>query len=157
MADYSPSAFSLARIGGAALQNQQTDAILACNEKTAAHGLLLTPQQAEALAITQADTLQKTGRIEFGGGVAQKLILAFCDSPFLLPDEYEDTLHALIELFYSFKNETCDRIGDDALIACMRAEFDGACRGSLDLLVSSALPALARRVKARRTAPEAAE
>lgn len=104
-------------------------------------------------------TLRKTGRIELGDGVAPKLAAAFCDSPYVTKENYEETLHELIELFYGFKNETYDVVGDDALIGYMKRAFDGECRGSLELLSGSVLPALARKLNERRAAhmPQAGE
>ncbi|MDO5785769.1 MAG: DUF6323 family protein [Eubacteriales bacterium] len=119
-----PCDFSLTLMGGALIQREPVDTLLACNEKTATYGLALTAQQAIALSNTQEDTLKKTGRIEFGGGVTHKLILAFCDSPYISQINYEDTLHELIDLFYSFKNETSDRVSDDALVAYMKKAFN---------------------------------
>lgn len=142
--------FALTLFDSALAERKQTDTILACNEKTTAYGLALTEQQAMALANTRADTLKKTGRIEFGGGVTHKLILAFCDSPYISQGNYEDTLHELIDLFYSFKNETSDHVSDDALIAYMKKAFNEECRGSLALLAGNALPALARKINERR-------
>lgn len=134
------------------MQKKQADALLERNGETAAHGLRLTPQQALALAQTQTVTLRKTGRIELGDGVAPKLAAAFCDSPYVTKENYEETLHELIELFYGFKNETYDVVGDDALIGYMKRAFDGECRGSLELLSGSVLPALARKLNERRAA-----
>ena len=104
-------------------------------------------------------TLRKTGRIELGDGVAPKLAAAFCDSPYVTKENYEETLHELIELFYGFKNETYDVVGDDALIGYMKRAFDGECHGSLELLSGSVLPALARKLNERRAAhmPQAGE
>lgn len=130
----------------ASTERKQTDTILACNEKTAAYGLILTEKQAAALTAIRADTLKKTGRIEFGNGVMDKLILAFCDSPYISKETYEDTLHELIDLFYSFKNETADRVSDDTLIETMKQAFNGDCCGSLELLSGTALPAFVREL-----------
>ena len=63
---------------------REAETILACNEQTAAAGLTLTPAQAAALAQTRAESLRRTGRVEFGGGITQALIRAFCDSPYLI-------------------------------------------------------------------------
>lgn len=152
MAERNPSNLAPALMGNAMMQEQQADTILACNEKTAVYGLVLTAPQALALANTWADTLKKTGRIEFGSGVIDRLLLAFCDSPYISRANYEDTLHELIDLFYSFKNETADLVGDDDLIGYMKRAFNEECRGSLELLAGDALPALARRVNERRSA-----
>ena len=139
------------------MQKKQADALLERNGETS--GLRLTPQQALALAQTQTETLRKTGRIELGDGIAPKLAAAFCDSPYVTKENYEETLHELIELFYGFKNETYDVVGDDALIGYMKRAFDGECRGSLELLSGSVLPALARKLNERRAAhmPQAGE
>lgn len=141
------------------MQKKQADALLERNGETSAHGLRLTPRQALALAQTQTETLRKTGRIELEDGIAPKLAAAFCDSPYVTKENYEVTLHELIELFYGFKNETYDVVGDDALIGYMKRAFDGECCGSLELLPGSVLPALARKLNERRAAhmPQAGE
>lgn len=138
---------SLSLLGGALTQRRQAEKLLACNEQTAPHGLTLTANQAEALTVTQEETLKVTGRVEFGCGVTERLIFAFCDSPYITQENYEATLHELIEMFYAFKNETADEVGDDALIDVMKEAFDGECCGSVELLSGTALPAF---VKARK-------
>ena len=84
--------------------------------------------------------------MELGGGAARAIISAFCDSPYITQEDYAETLQGLIELFYDFKNDTYDRVSDEALIRCMKHAFDGECRGSLELLADEALPELARRL-----------
>lgn len=140
------SDFSLALIGGELLQKKQVDAILRCNETTYSCGLTLTHKQAVELANTCTETLKKTGRIEFRGGITDKLIMSFYDSPYLSNDTFEDTLCELIDLFYSFKNEMYDRISDDTLISYMKQSFNGECHGSIELLSSDALPELAEKI-----------
>lgn len=122
------------------------DKILACNSTTEAYGLTLTQKQALNLVKTRTEALKKTSRIEFGTGIIDKLILAFCDSPYIEQQNYEDTLHELISLFYSAKNETWDTIPDDTLIKFMKDAFNGYCRGSLELLSEDALVPLARHI-----------
>ncbi len=100
-------------------------------------GLVLSPVQADMLARRQAEALRETGRIEFGGGILKKLALAFCDSPFIQPEDWADTLARLQTIFYELKNETKDRLGDDDLIFRMTARFNGAAGGSLDALEST--------------------
>ena len=121
--------------------------LLALNAETETHGLRLSPAQAVALRQTETAALDRTGRIEFGDGAAQALIRAFCDSPYLTQENLEETLCALIEMFYTFKNETLDAISDGDLIGCMKSEFDNSCHGSMELL-TEALDRLARRVRA---------
>lgn len=57
--------------------------ITALNAVTASAGLSLSQAQATALAASRVETLASTGRIEFGHGVTEKLILAFYTSPYL--------------------------------------------------------------------------
>lgn len=42
--------------------------------------------------------------------------MAFCNSPYISNENYEDTLHELIGMFYDFKNDTWDAVTDDELI-----------------------------------------
>lgn len=123
------------------------EAIIKCNGVTGQYGLVLTPAQALELAETRTQALKGLGRIEFGGGIIDKLILVFCDSPFLFQNNYAETLHELIETFYYFKNESLDSISDDELIALMKKYFDENCRGSVDLLQSRELEKLAHNIR----------
>lgn len=142
-----PSVFLLSLSGGGLLsQPQQAEQILSCNAQTAVYGLSLTPAQALALAKAREETLVKTGRVELDGGVLPSLIRASCDSPYLTQDNYADTLEELAALFYAFKNETEDRLGDAALIAYMKEAFDGPCGGSLELLAGRGLETLQARL-----------
>ena len=97
---------SLSSIGGALMEQRITDKILACNQDTAVYGLVLTQEQAVALAHTRTSALKDTKRIEFNSGIIDKLIMAFCNSPYISNENYEDTLHELIGMFYDFKNST---------------------------------------------------
>ena len=111
--------------------------ILALHRETARYGLTLTAEQAAALTQTQRQALRDTGRIQFRGGTLERLIALFCDSPYIAPDEWERTLHALLELFYQFKNTLGETTGDEALMQAMKDAFDGPCRGSLELLADA--------------------
>lgn len=134
--------------GGELTAAAQTREILACNDDTAAYGLQLTPRQAQALLETCSAALRKTGRVELGGTILRRMILTFCDSPYLTPENYEETLHQLADAFYYFKSETQDRVGDEALLRYMKQSFDGPCHGSMELLTGTALPDMARRLRA---------
>ena len=138
--------FELELLNSNFIQKQSINEILKMNEKSAKYGLTLTEQQAIALVKTRSDSLKNAGRIEFNGGIIDKLILAFCDSPYITQENYEDLLHELVDIFYSFKNETVDRISDNDLIAFMQKSFNGTCCGSLELLSARELPTLARKL-----------
>ncbi|CDA91036.1 putative uncharacterized protein [Firmicutes bacterium CAG:238] len=116
--------------------------------------IVLTGQQALALRGTAAQALKQTGRIEFGPGAVDPIIEVFSDSPYITRDNCEEIFSELITLFYAFKNETLDRIGDEALIRYMKKAFDGECCGSIELLESEALPALAKRIKLKYATPD---
>lgn len=131
--------FELVSLPSGWMQQQSVQSAVDCNAYTCRYGLVLTQTEAMALVETATQALQHNGRIEFGGGVIDKLIRVFCDSPYLSAQNYTETLQALVELFYYYKNETLDRLPDDKLIAYMKAAFDGECQGSLDLLENSAL------------------
>ncbi|MDF2655422.1 MAG: hypothetical protein K0R19_1896 [Bacillota bacterium] len=121
--------------------------IIQCNRLTSRFGLVLKESDAAELAKTRSDALEAMGRIEFSGGVINKIITAFCDSPYLNQSSYAETLNALVEAFYHFKNETLDEMDDDELIDIMKKSFDQTCRGSVDLLMTRDLENLSRRIR----------
>lgn len=125
---------------------------LRCNEHTEKFGLALSAEQAVELAHTRARSLQACGRIEFGGGVVEKLIRAFCDSPYITQDNYAATMHELIECFYFYKNDTMDLCGDGELIAYMADAYNGVCRGSLELLREREMEKMAVNLRCGRPA-----
>ncbi|MEN6418168.1 MAG: DUF6323 family protein [Clostridiaceae bacterium] len=114
-----------------ALEQRLKSELSACNGMTGKYGLSLSESAVLAIAQKRSETLLGTGRVEFGESVIPKLIEAFCDSPYLLQDDYEETLCALTEAFYSFKNDCFDRLTDDELIKNLRACYD-AYEGGLD-------------------------
>lgn len=129
------------------IQKQAVSEVLKHNDLTAKYGLELSEKQAILLVKARTIALEKTGRIEFGGGIIDKIIYEFCDSPFITMYNYEDVLYRLIETFYYYKNETLDLLSDDALIKHMKKLFDGICQGSLDLLCGRELDTLARNLR----------
>ncbi len=137
--------FSL--IPNAAAQQLAAAEVIRCNQITSRFGLILLESDAAELANTRSEILEKLGRIEYAGGTIRKLILEFCDSPYLSQSNYAETLHDLIETFYYFKNETLDELDDDELIALMKQCFDQSCRGSVDLLQTRDMENLARSVR----------
>lgn len=129
------------------IQKQAVSEVMKYNDLTAKYGLVLTEQQAIALVETRSLSLKETGRIEFGGGIIDKIIFEFCDSPYLAMHNYEEVLHELIEIFYYYKNETLDLMSDYELIQYMKKSFDSICQGSLDLLSGRELDRLARSLR----------
>jgi len=121
--------------------------LLACNGRTAPYGLTLTLTDIEELAQGHIDALRSAGRVEFGGGVLQKLVDAFCDSPYLTQDNYAQALSELQEIFYYYKGESMERLSDDDLIGAMKEVFDGRAQGSLEYLAGTSLEELCRRAR----------
>lgn len=129
------------------IQKQAVDEIEKCNDYTFRFGLSLSRQNVIELVETRTLSLKKFGRIEFGGGVIDKIIKEFCDSPYISMHNYVETLNELIEMFYYYKNETLDLISDDELIKFMKNSFDGKCQGSLELLAGRELDILAHNLR----------
>ena len=134
---------SLAMFSISGLEQRLKRELAACNNLTERYGLTLSESAVLDIAEKRTQTLLETGRVEFGESVIPKLIEAFCDSPYLLQDDYEETLCALTEAFYSFKNDSFDRLTDDELIACLRACYD-AYEGGLDAVCSLTIEELLR-------------
>lgn len=139
--------FELIPFSSGLIQKQAVDEVVKCNDYTERFGLSLTQAQAIELVETRSLSLRENRRIEFGGGVIDKIIKEFCDSPYLAMQNYSETLHELIETFYYYKNDTLDLISDDDLIKFMKTAFDGVCQGSLDLLSGRELYYLARNLR----------
>lgn len=140
-------AFELSLISGTLVKKQAVSEVIKCNDLTSKFGLVLTEAQALALVETRSFALKRNGRIEFGGGVIDKIINEFCDSPYLSMHNYEETLHELLEIFYHCKNETLDLMSDDDLIKYMKNAFNGICQGSIELLSERELYKLARNLR----------
>ncbi|HWR19745.1 MAG TPA: DUF6323 family protein [Clostridia bacterium] len=127
-----------------ALQEQR---LRNCNLLSIKYNLRLTERDIQALTNARFSSLKETGRVEFGEGVLEKLIYAFCDSPYLEQETYAQTLSELQDAFYYFKNETLDFIADDDLIAFMKLHFDGDCEGDVGYLTGSLLEDLGRLIR----------
>ena len=123
-------------------QNQQE--LLKTNEYTCNFGLSLTKQDVAELMSLRKECLMEQQRVEFGKGVLEKLVYAFCDSDYIYQENYAETLARLQDIFYLYKNESMDELTDDDLIDVMREAFDGECQGSLEYLEETCLEKFAR-------------
>ncbi|WP_123053730.1 DUF6323 family protein [Clostridium sp. JN-1] len=121
--------------------------IIQCNEATKEYGLKLSDKDVKEIIDTRNIALQKSGRIEFNGQIINKIIMSFCDSPYISQYNYNETINELVEIFYNYKNETLDYISDDELIEIMKEEFDNYCQGSLEILEGKALYRIASNIK----------
>lgn len=129
------------------IEKQAVAEIVRCNDTTFRYGLTLSRQEAMELVGTRTLSLKINGRIEFGGGVIEKIIKEFCDSSYIYKQNYVETLNELIDIFYYYKNETLDLISDDELIQFMKNAFEGKCQGSLELLSGRELDELAHNLR----------
>ena len=118
-----------------------------CNEITMKYGVTLSDTQIENLINKRFESLKNTGRIEFGDGILKELIEAFCDSPYIIQENYEETLEELQDIFYFFKGEAMDQIADDELIEFMKEYFNGQCQGSIEYLSGTNLEELCRNTR----------
>jgi uncharacterized protein YbcC (UPF0753/DUF2309 family) len=115
-----------------------------CNEITLKYGLTLSDEDINELVENRFKSLKDTGRIEFSEGILKKIVEEFCDSPYIMQENYKDTMMELQQCFYFFKNEAMEQISDEELIEFMKAHFDGNCEGSLEYLSGTTLEDLCR-------------
>lgn len=113
------------------------------NEVSARFGLQLSEQGMQELAKARTQALVDSGRVEFGTSAVRAITQGFCDSPYLLQEDYEATLPELLDAFYYFKNASGEQLADDELIRAMRERFD-AYGGSVDAVIGTTLEALCR-------------
>lgn len=66
-----------------------------CNDITLKFGLYLSEKQINNIIEKRFQALKDTGRIEFGQGILKKLIIEFCDSPYISQENYEETIMEL--------------------------------------------------------------
>ncbi|GHU43012.1 hypothetical protein FACS1894111_07870 [Clostridia bacterium] len=118
---------------------EECRSLMLYNEKTASFGLSLTAEEAHELVAYRDDSLKEHRRVEFGKGILDALVFAFCDSPYIGQADYLETLKGLTDLFYLFKNESEDKLTDDELMTFMREQFDEVCCGDLDYLGGTCL------------------
>ena len=113
------------------------------NEVSARFGLQLSEQGMQELAKARTQALVDSGRVELGTSAVRAIADGFCDSPYLLQEDYEATLLELVDAFYYFKNACGEQLTDDELIRAMRERYD-AYDGSVDAVIGTTLEALCR-------------
>lgn len=75
------TASSLARASQGIARMRTAKALVAKNAETARFGLALTAEDAELVADSMVTDLKEQKRVELAGGIAPKIVDAFCDSP----------------------------------------------------------------------------
>lgn len=130
-------------------EKKELEILDACNDTLGRRfGLALTEDETKALVKARNQSLEKYKRVEFGRGILDKLMYAFCDSMYICQDTYAEILMKLQDIFYEFKNESQDRLTDDELIAFMKEQFETVCFGDTEYLESTCLPRFAAAVRA---------
>lgn len=128
-------------------QEATVNEIIELNKITEKYGLNLTKEQAIDLVNNRNNALKEVGRIELNGGMLEKLIYEFCDSPYLYKEEYLNTLEELTNIFYEYREEFDGKLTDDQIIKYMKNKFDTTCNGSLELLAYKELEYLKEHLK----------
>lgn len=129
------------------IEQEISNNIYSLNEETMNYNLKLNKEEIEEILKTRKAALKTTERIEFNGEIITKIIRKFCDSPYISQYNYGDTINSLVEIFYNYKNETLNYIGDEELIEIMKKYFDGYCQGSLELLEGKVLYKIADNIR----------
>ncbi len=138
---------SLTTISSGITRNRARRELLARNEETARFGLALSEEDVLMVADSLVCDLREQERSELAGGIAPKLVDAFCDSPYLMQETYAETLCELQSAFYLYKEESEDLMSDGELIAMMRECFDEVCNGDVEYLAGTCLERFARAVR----------
>lgn len=114
--------------------NSEKNKLIECNKFLNEYGLSLSMKDIDSIVERRTLALKNNKRIELDGGIIDKVIREFFDSPYISNDDFIETITEIIELFYYYKNETNDSISDDDLLKLMRKYFDDFAHGDLDYL-----------------------
>lgn len=129
-------------------QEKEIQALVSCNEKTEQFGLVLTNEEAKELIISRNESLNKYQRVEFGTSILEKLVNYFCDSQYIMQEDYAEILMELQDIFYMYKNEAEDNLTDDELLTFMKEQFESVCTGDTDYLADTCLERFAQAIRA---------
>lgn len=122
--------------------------VMKTNQTTAKYGLVLSESDAKLIVAEHSHALREQRRVEFGQGIAGKIIYEFCDSVYIDQNNYVDTVIQLQEIFYLYKNEMLDEITDDELLHFMKEQFETVCFGDLEYLQGTCLNNFAQAIRA---------
>ncbi len=108
--------------------------LVSLNETTAEYGITLSEKDCAEIAEFRAETLKDNERIEIGVGAVRRIIEEFCDSGYISQNSFKDTVEGLLECFYTIKNETDDKIGDNEVLAFLKYLFETEAGGDVSKL-----------------------
>lgn len=141
------SEFGLSLFTNEYMVKQAKESIIKTNEYTKKFGLSLNEKEALLIVKEKNEALRSFGRVEFGAGISEKIIMEFADSPYLMKDDYVETIIELQDIFYYFKNESLDELTDDELLKIMKYYYDHDCQGDLGFLQSTLLENVCRSIR----------
>lgn len=130
--------------------NSEISKIKEYNTFLVKYGLNLSELEIKQIIEKKNESLKRSGRIEFEGCIADKMIKAFCDSSYVNQENFADTICELIEIFYYYKTETKNLIADDELINFMRKYYDEIACGDVEYLANKVLEKIKKNVLLKR-------
>lgn len=126
----------------------QVAQVLETNQYADQYGLTLSQEDAALLVAERAGALKREQRIELGQSILPKIIYMFCDSSYIMQENYRDSLIRLQEIFFAYKNEMMDEITDDELLEFMKEQFEAVCYGDFEYLEGTCLDLFAQAIRA---------
>lgn len=117
------------------------------NQKLSHFGIVLSEQEAKEIVFKRNESLKKHGRVEFGEEILNKLIFEFCDSDYIENEDFTDTISKLTDVFYCFQIRSGDTLSDDEMLHFMKEQFDGVCKGDLEYLEQTVIPAYIQKLR----------
>lgn len=108
--------------------------LLKLNEETKENGLKLTEEDAKHVIDARSKTLESYERVELGINVTKKIIQLFSSSQYIDDKNYLNVIISVQDMFYYYKNETFEKVGDEELLNIIYNYFNKECRGSIKLL-----------------------
>lgn len=118
------------------------------NQFTEKYGLKISEKDAEILIEEKTKVLKTEQRVEFGQSVLSQIIYTFCDSAYIIQDNYLEILLRLQEIFFLYKNEMQDEITDEELLNFMKEQFEDVCCGDLGYLETTCLEIFSEAIRA---------
>ena len=105
--------------------------LLALNEHTVTHGIILSESDCTEIAQCRGDLLVENERIEVGSGAVRRIIEEFCDSGYINQQNFKDTVQGLLECFYAIKTETEDKVDDETVLEFLKYVFENDAGGDV--------------------------
>lgn len=98
--------------------------LYALNDYTEGFGIALSQKDCLEIAVSRNKLLVENERIEVGAGAVTRIIEGFCDSGYVDPRTFKDTVQDLLECFYALKTETDDTASDDDVLEFLSYAFE---------------------------------